>query len=239
LRSALRGSTRGFSPWVSGILPGLGSRSTIKEAAPMTVDFSDPLRVAIEAARVAGGLLRQEFHRTGGPRGVDGHAEVDLLAEQSIRQRLTSAFPRWGYLGEETGGSLGDDGRYLWLVDPNSGTSAYLAGQRGSAVSIALLAEQVPVLGVVFVFASPDGEGDLFAWAEGCGPLRRQGRETVRPAWPPRLSARDVVLLSEKAELNPGGPFPLHSSGPLSGCAQRGPPSGAGGLWRGRRHGLA
>src|SRR5262249_32275291 len=63
-----------------------------------------------------------------------------------------------------------------WLVDPNDGTSAYLRGFRGSAVSVAAVRDGVPVLGVVFSFASPDDRGDLFAWAEGCGPLSRNGR---------------------------------------------------------------
>jgi len=49
-------------------------------------------------------------------------------------------------------------------------------GRRGSAVSIALLVDAKPCLGVVFAFSYPDDGGDLFAWAEGCGKVLRNGR---------------------------------------------------------------
>ena len=68
----------------------------------------------------------------------------------------------------------GEPGQPVWLVDPNDGTRDYLVGRRGSAVSIGLVHEGRPVLGVVFAFAYPDDEGDLFAWAEGCGPAAPQ-----------------------------------------------------------------
>ena len=51
-----------------------------------------------------------------------------------------------------------------------------MRGFRGSAVSIGLVRDGVPVLGVVYAFAYPDDHGDLLAWAEGCGPLTRNGR---------------------------------------------------------------
>jgi ADP-ribosylglycohydrolase/fructose-1,6-bisphosphatase/inositol monophosphatase family enzyme len=157
------------------------------------------LECAVATARAAGEILRRDFHRPGGPRGKDDKAEADLEAEHVIRGRLLAAFPDWGYLGEETGSAAGAPGAPIWLVDPNDGTRDFLAGRRGSAVSIGLLVERRPALGVVFAFAYPDGDGDLFAWAEGCGPLTRNGsRVTTRP--PTSLSARSVVLVSSKGD---------------------------------------
>src|SRR5881396_2892502 len=109
-------------------------------------------------------------------RDAGDKADADLEAEELIRGRLRDAFPGWSYLGEETGRAGGQPGAPLWLVDPNDGTRDYLKGRRGSAVSIGLLHEGRPVLGVVFAFGYPDDAGDLFVWAEGCGPLRRNGR---------------------------------------------------------------
>jgi fructose-1,6-bisphosphatase/inositol monophosphatase family enzyme len=98
----------------------------------------------------------------------------------------------------------GEPGEPIWLVDPNDGTRDYLAGRRGSAVSIGLVQEGRPVLGVVFAFAYPDDAGDLFAWAEGTGPLRRNGRP-VPTQLTTRLEASDVVLVSSKGDLDPEG----------------------------------
>jgi ADP-ribosylglycohydrolase len=90
----------------------------------------------------------------------------------------------------------------VWAVDPNDGTRDYLVGRRGSAVSIGLLRAGRPALGVVYAFGYPDGEGDLFAWAEGCGPVRRNGA-AVQARLPETLGALDVVLVSSKGDRDP------------------------------------
>jgi ADP-ribosyl-[dinitrogen reductase] hydrolase len=168
------------------------------------VDLGRALEVAVAAAREAGDLLRRDFHRPGGARGHGDKAEADTEAELLIRGRLLQAFPSWGYLGEETGrGPAPAPGAPTWLVDPNDGTRDYLEGRRGSSVSIGLVAGGLPVLGVVFAFAYPDDDGDLFTWAEGQGPLRRNGRPvTSAPAGALRPS--DVVLVSSTGDRDPG-----------------------------------
>lgn len=168
------------------------------------MDRKPALDEALAAARAAGEILRADFHRPGGARGQVDKAEADLEAERLIRARLTAAFPRWGYLGEETGRQDGVPGEPLWLVDPNDGTRDYLQGRRGSTVSIGLIEDRRPVLGVVFAFAYPDDAGDLFAWAEGVGPLTRNGRP-VTPCLPPTLGPLEVVLVSSKGDLDPQG----------------------------------
>lgn len=137
--------------------------------------YAKPLEVATDAALRAGAMLRAEFHRSDGPRGCDGHAPVDRQAELLIRDLLQSEFA-WNYRGEELGYTATQADAPLWLVDPHDGTSIFLTGRRGSAVSIAALEDGVPVLGVVYAFGYPDDDGDLICWAEGCGPVRRNGR---------------------------------------------------------------
>jgi ADP-ribosylglycohydrolase/fructose-1,6-bisphosphatase/inositol monophosphatase family enzyme len=168
------------------------------------MDLGRALEVAVAAAREAGEILRRDFHRPGGPRGKGDKAEADREAEDLIRAQLTGAFPDWGYLGEETGRAAGRPGRPVWLVDPNDGTRDYLAGRRGSAVSIGLVDRGRPVLGVVFAFAYPDDAGDLLAWAEGCGPLRRNGAP-VSFTVPSKLGPADLVLVSSKGDRDPDG----------------------------------
>jgi ADP-ribosylglycohydrolase len=89
-------------------------------------------------------------------------------------------------------------------VDPNDGTRDYLVGRRGSAVSIGLVAERRPVLGVVYAFGYPDDDGDLFAWAEGAGPLTRNGRP-LATRLPTALSPSDVVLVSANGDRDSEG----------------------------------
>ncbi len=167
--------------------------------------YDQALAVAVEAARAAGALLREDFHRPGGPRGHGDHADADTEAEHLIRDKLLAAFP-WKYRGEELGFQDSAEPQHLWLVDPNDGTVSYLKGRRGSAVSIAALRDGVPILGVVFAFAYPDDTGDLIAWAEGCV-LTRNGRELqvnlADSALTERTNPPPAVFVSQDADRNP------------------------------------
>lgn len=129
----------------------------------------DHLALALSVAKEAGAVLREEFHR--GPRGAGDHADVDIEVEQVIRAKLLASCPGYGYLGEETGSQAGNGS--VWVVDPNDGTRDFLKGRRGSAVSIALVRDGVPVLGVVYSPMSPDDDGDLLAWEKGGPSVRR------------------------------------------------------------------
>ncbi len=163
------------------------------------------LSVAISAARAAGDLLRTDLHRPDGPRGHSHHADADDEAEVIIREILVAHHPSWGYRGEESKKHPPPDRTLpFWLVDPNDGTSAYLKGYRGSAVSIALIDDGVPVLGVVYAFSAPDDEGDLFAWAEG-SPFTRNGVVVERSPCPAALASDTVVLLNHEHERHPFG----------------------------------
>ena len=160
------------------------------------------LEVAVAAAVEGGDILRRDFHRPEGPRGHVDKADADVEAEHAIRGRLAAAFPGWSYLGEETGRGEGEKDAPIWLVDPNDGTRDYLKGRRGSAVSIGLARGGRPVLGVVYAFGYPDDRGDLFAWAEGEGPLTRNG-QAVSHRLPSALRATDVVLVSSNGDRDP------------------------------------
>ncbi len=168
------------------------------------MNLEPALAAAIDAAHAAGAMLRADFHRPGGARGHDDKAEADTEAEREIRGRLLKAFPDWGFLGEETGRVGAAPGQPVWLVDPNDGTRDYLKGRRGSSVSIGLAIGGRPVLGVVYAFAYPDDDGDLFAWAEGCGPVRRNG-VPVAVAHPDALDALSIVLVSSTGDQDPEG----------------------------------
>jgi ADP-ribosyl-[dinitrogen reductase] hydrolase len=171
------------------------------------LDLSAALSTALEAVGVAREMLLAECARPGGPRGEIGHCPADDEAEWAIRERLLAAFPGWGFLGEETEAQAAADGEdHTWVVDPNDGTTSMQRGYRGHAVSVGLVCNGRPVLGVVCAVDAPDDAGDLITWADGCGPLLHNGAPLehveVRMG---SLEPEDVVCLSQGANRNPVG----------------------------------
>ena len=95
---------------------------------------------------------------------VDIVTEVDQAAERLIYDRLMSARPDDGFLGEEGGSSESSSG-VTWIVDPIDGTVNFLYGIPQYAVSIAASVDDRVVAGVVVnveteeVFAATLGGG--------------------------------------------------------------------------------
>lgn len=125
--------------------------------------FERELQVAREAALAAGEVVerfRREGVRYGRKAGRELVSEADLEAAALLERRLRGAFPSYGWLSEEHRDSPERLGAArVWVVDPIDGTREYLLGLPEYAVSIALVADGAPVLGVVHNPAT----GELFA----------------------------------------------------------------------------
>jgi myo-inositol-1(or 4)-monophosphatase len=125
-------------------------------------------RVAIDAARAAGRLLRDELSGArhiaykGSPTNLV--TEMDQRAETLIVERLRRAFPDDAILAEEQGAAAGRSER-RWIVDPLDGTTNYAHGLPIFGVSIALEAAGRLVLGVVY----DPSRDEMFVGERGAG----------------------------------------------------------------------
>ncbi|WAZ24604.1 inositol monophosphatase [Streptomyces cinnabarinus] len=114
---------------------------------------SDLLRIAQEAARRAGDLLRDgrpadlAVARTKSS-PIDVVTEMDIAAEKLITDLISGRRPDDGFLGEEGASTEGTSG-VRWIVDPLDGTVNYLYGLPTWAVSIAAEQDGETVVGVV------------------------------------------------------------------------------------------
>jgi myo-inositol-1(or 4)-monophosphatase len=118
---------------------------------PETADFARELQVAEVAARAAGAIQLDHYERIEHldyKSEKDVVTEVDHLSEAAILSTLKEAFPDDAYLAEESGtsGAVADR---TWVIDPLDGTVNYANGIPFFAVSIALVVEGQPMLGVV------------------------------------------------------------------------------------------
>ena len=92
---------------------------------------------------------------------ADFVSAADHRAEKALRDELQKARPDFGFLMEETGGSIGRDKTTRWIVDPLDGTTNFLHGLPHFAISIALEKSGEIVAGVVY-----EPVHDELFWAE-------------------------------------------------------------------------
>ena len=113
-------------------------------------NFSKELVVAIDASDAAAKLIRSYFK---GNFIVDIKedmtpvTEVDIKAENTIKEIIMNAFPDYGFYGEETCRE-NKNSEYTWLVDPIDGTKGFVRGYPFFSTQIALMHHDEIILGV-------------------------------------------------------------------------------------------
>jgi myo-inositol-1(or 4)-monophosphatase len=168
------------------------------------MNLAHDLQFVVELARGAGRIILDYFGRT--ERLTKTHVaasseavtEADRASQRHIVSGLRRRFPTDGIIGEEddTGAGITFDcpdpqGR-IWVIDPVDGTNNFVAGFGAFAVSIGMLSEGRPALGVVYdvcrdvMYAAADGEG---AWSGN--------RRMYAPATP--LNDSSIIMLTSNA----------------------------------------
>ena len=142
-----------------------------------SVGFGVELDLAIELAHQAGQIQMDRYERlerieAKGPRDVV--TEVDHLCEALVMGAVQERYPADSFYAEEIGAVAAStahpvSGR-VWIVDPLDGTVNYANGIPFFCVSIALVADGRPVVGVVH----DPSRGETFT-AAADGPALRNG----------------------------------------------------------------
>jgi myo-inositol-1(or 4)-monophosphatase len=106
-------------------------------------------RITAEAGRIAHRRSGSEYRSW---EKVPGHpvCDIDLEVNAFLHEHLSALDPEAGWLSEETL-DLSDriERRRVWVVDPIDGTRDYLRGRAGWCVSVALVEDRVPIIGVL------------------------------------------------------------------------------------------
>jgi myo-inositol-1(or 4)-monophosphatase len=138
------------------------------------MDLTDILHAAVAIAREAGKIVRGAFPQTALARvdlkgAVNPVTQTDLASEAHIIKRLQANFPKHRVFAEEANGenwrAWDEPGPPIWLIDPLDGTVNFAHGFPHVGVSLALLVESQPVVGVVYdplrdeMFAAAVGHG--------------------------------------------------------------------------------
>ena len=170
-------------------------------ALPMTGDGRSALDVALEATTTAGEIIRGgwDSDRQITFKGrADIVTDIDVAAEKAVLEILTSAFPQFGILAEESQPVAGES-RYRWVVDPLDGTRNYAQSIPHFCTIVALAEGDDIVAGVVYdpvreeTFTAAKGQG---AFLNGAPITVSETTEIARS-----LLSFDLGYVDEKAGL--------------------------------------
>lgn len=150
--------------------------------------MSQFLETAIEAAKKAGALLRENYETELVVDALCDHdikLDLDVRSQDLITDCLLGAFPEHALYGEE--GMAGKvDSEWQWVVDPIDGTVNYFYGIPHFCVSIALRHKGEIVLGTIY-----DPMMDEMWAVEKGGKPTVNGREIQTS---PRDQLKDTVM---------------------------------------------
>lgn len=168
---------------------------------------------AREAGEIALGFFRGAVERWEKP-GLGPVSAADLAVDGHLRERLTAARPGYGWLSEESprlapgegSGRAGSHGpQRLFVVDPIDGTRAFLAGDTGWGIAVAVVEGGRAIAAVMHLPA----RGETYAAARGAG-ATRDGRPIHVSARADLAGARVLIARRQlRPELWPGGLPPV------------------------------
>jgi len=123
----------------------------MSQVTNLSKDFELLKEAVLKAGEIAMGKFGSGEFKSWLKDGNEPVTEIDLEVNKSLKEMLIGARPDYGWLSEE---STDDKARlkkeFVWVVDPIDGTRAYINGTADFSISVALLENNIPVLGVIF-----------------------------------------------------------------------------------------
>jgi myo-inositol-1(or 4)-monophosphatase len=182
--------------------------------------FEAALGLASEAGAMALRMRPSPGAATATLKGAqDWLTEADGAVEQFLSGRLAAMFPADGFQGEE--GGKARQGSLRWVVDPIDGTANYARGHPRFCVSLALLEDRTPRIGVLVApamgetFAARLGGGvTLNGTAIRAAETAELSRAVVETGWSHRRPTSAFVALMQRV-IDAGAAPRLSGSGAL------------------------
>ena len=170
----------------------------------MTDDLVD---LAQRAARAAGWLLQERFHRPvqgleSKSTPTDPVSDADRASDDLLRDLISSERPDDGFLTEESDATQSRSG-ITWVLDPLDATVNYLFGIPWWCVSVAAEDDAGAVVGAIYnpnldeVFTAARGKG---AWLNG-SPIEVSDRAELDKALVGTGFSYDPAARSDQAEI--------------------------------------
>ena len=158
------------------------------------------IKVAKEAALEAGNLILSFYKADYEIRDKGYHNPVttaDHASDNRIKEILVQSFPEYGWLSEETVDSKERlKNERVWVVDPLDGTKEFIEGVPHFVVSIALVENGIPIIGVLYNPVT----AELFEASKGNG--AKLNNENITCSSKENLSS--MTILNSRSETKKG-----------------------------------
>lgn len=151
---------------------------------------------AYEAGKIIHSFFHSEFEVK--MKGIGNPVtEADIAADEILKKILTAEFPDYGWLSEETRDTPDRlSKKRVWVVDPIDGTKEFVEGIPNFVVSIGLVENGVPILGVIHnpinkdIYSAILGKGVFF-----------NGKQTIVNS---KTKFSEISMLNSRSETQQG-----------------------------------
>jgi len=174
-------------------------------------EYKQYLDEAIKIAKLAGKTIKESFENR---QFISDHLDIkqnnssdlvtatDQYVEKMVKSHLNKVFPTHKFIGEETTAANNNASCNLtdnptWCIDPIDGTTNFVHGLPFICISIALLINKEPVIGVIF---NPI-LNDLYTASKNGGAfLNEKPLPTIRPIQPLETLESSLVITEYGAD---------------------------------------
>ena len=158
------------------------------------------LKIAINAAKKAGEVILKYYKSKYEIKDKSYHNPVttaDKEADEIIKKILMNNFPNYGWLSEETVDSRERLSKEkIWVVDPLDGTKEFIEGVPNFVVSIGLVKNGLPILGILYNPVTKE----LFSASKGRGAFLNNKRISCRS----KEKTEEMIILNSRSETQHG-----------------------------------
>ena len=163
-------------------------------------EINDDLNIALEASKGAGDIIMKYYKHDYEIKEKGYHNPVttaDNEADEFLKKTLLDAKPDYGWLSEETVDSEERlTKKKVWIVDPIDGTKEFIEGVPQFVVSIGLVDNGKPVVGILHNPAT----NETFYASHGCGSFLNEERFEVTK----KDSIKEMTILNSRSETRRG-----------------------------------
>ena len=162
--------------------------------------MNSDLNLAKEAAFEAGAIIMKYYKKDYDVHEKSYHNPVtaaDKEADEKIKEILLNNNSNYGWLSEETVDSQDRlSKKYIWVVDPLDGTKEFIEGVPNFVVSIALVCDNISILGVLYNPVT----GEIFSASKDNGSFLNGEPISCSK----KINLNQMVILNSRSETNRG-----------------------------------